>query len=94
MLHICILTFFNNPVCHYITQAGRVYIADGCNERLVILDGSTGHVLQMALQEKIGRFWHVAWNAHLVQVFVCHSIGSSHVSSYRVRVTYYYMSIS
>ncbi len=52
---------------------GRVYVADGCNCRVLIVNGSTGRPIQQLLQDaRLGDIWKVCWLSNPRQLLVQH----------------------
>ncbi len=53
-------------LCH---DAGRLYVADGSNERILVLDAATGGFIQSIVLPHTGYVWNIAWSEqqpHLV----------------------------
>ena len=51
---------------------GRIYVADGSNERLLILDMATGKLIQTLSDAGSGGMWRVYWMNNPPQLIVCH----------------------
>ena len=52
---------------------GNVFVADGNNERVLVLDSKTGQLLQVLLQEeKTGDIFDVCWTENQPQLTIRH----------------------
>ena len=68
-------------VCHDLD--GRIYVADGENKRLILLNGETGELMQVLVKdEKIGWIFEACWTNTAPQLTVHH--GGSRISTYNV----------
>ncbi len=64
---------------------GRVYASDGCNNRILVLDGSTGYVLQAKELNEYGNIVNVLWCETQRQLIV------HHVNEESEQITYFDM---
>ena len=71
-----------------LDQDGRLFIADGDNSRIVILEASSGAWLQTLMMPDLGKIIDISWNQLSSQITVRHNVAYSDrecLSTYQVQ---------